>query len=143
MAKLPERIEEALDRAKDARTDAQLLIEQGGSHSGAVNRLYDATFHAAQAVRHAYGKHPTSMDRSANNSGNTSSWRGRRLGRRDDCSGSFTIIDWRRTMGKTKDQHSKLEQLSRGKLRMVLSAWVVNSLDTEDYAFDFEVRPNG
>ena len=46
-------------------------------------------------------------------------------------------------MGKTKDQHSKLEQLSRGKLRMVLSAWVVNSLDTEDYAFDFEVRLMG
>ena len=36
-------------------------------------------------------------------------------------------------MGKTKDQHSELEQLSRGKLRMVLSDWVVNSLDEEDY----------
>ena len=60
MAKLPERIEEELDRATDARSDAQLLIEQGGSLSGAVNRLYYATFHAAQAVLYAYGKNPTS-----------------------------------------------------------------------------------
>lgn len=46
-------------------------------------------------------------------------------------------------MAKKKDHSSELEQLSRGKLRMVLSDWVVNSLDAEDYAFDFEVRPIG
>lgn len=65
MAELPERVEDALDRARDALADAQLLIEQGGSQSGVVNRLYYATFHAAQAVLYAYGMNPRPMDRSA------------------------------------------------------------------------------
>ena len=43
-------------------------------------------------------------------------------------------------MGKRKDSNHELERYSRGRLRMTLSRWVVNSLD-EDYAFDFEVRP--
>lgn len=43
-------------------------------------------------------------------------------------------------MGKRKDWNHELERYSRGRLRMTLSEWVVNSLD-EDYAFDFEVRP--
>lgn len=43
-------------------------------------------------------------------------------------------------MGKRKDRNHELERYSRGRLRMTLSRWVVNSLD-EDYAFDFAVRP--
>lgn len=43
-------------------------------------------------------------------------------------------------MGKRKGRTHELERYSRGRLRMTLSQWVVNSLD-EDYAFDFEVRP--
>jgi len=43
-------------------------------------------------------------------------------------------------MGKRKGRNHELERYSRGRLRMTLSEWVVNSLD-EDYAFDFEVRP--
>lgn len=48
------------------------------------------------------------------------------------------VLDW--CMGKRKVRNHELERYSRGRLRMTLSKWVVNSLD-EDYAFDFEVRP--
>ncbi|GGL36272.1 hypothetical protein GCM10009037_19810 [Halarchaeum grantii] len=43
-------------------------------------------------------------------------------------------------MAKRKDSNHELERYSRGRVRMALAEWVVNSLD-EDYAFDFEVRP--
>ena len=44
-------------------------------------------------------------------------------------------------MGKRKDPNQVLEQQSRGRVRTLLAEWVVNSLDDEDYAFDFEIRP--
>ena len=37
----------------------------------------------------------------------------------------------------------ELEQYSRGLFVARFSDWIVNSLDEEDYAFDFEVRPTG
>jgi len=46
-------------------------------------------------------------------------------------------------MGKEKVPSHELEQYSRGLFLARFSDWVVNSLDEEDYAFDFEVRPTG
>lgn len=46
-------------------------------------------------------------------------------------------------MGKEKPRSHELERYSRGMLQARLSEWVVNSLEEEDYAFDFEVRPTG
>jgi len=46
-------------------------------------------------------------------------------------------------MGKEKGRTHELEQYSRGLFLARFSDWVVNSLDEEDYAFDFEVRPTG
>lgn len=44
-------------------------------------------------------------------------------------------------MAKRKDRNQVLEQYSRGRVQSLLAEWVVNSLDHEDYAFDYEVRP--
>lgn len=44
-------------------------------------------------------------------------------------------------MTKKKDRNQELEQHARGRLKSHFSEWVVNSLDGEDYAFDFEIRP--
>jgi len=44
---------------------------------------------------------------------------------------------------KEKSKNQELEQFSRGMFLTRFSDWVVNSLDGEDYAFDFEVRPTG
>lgn len=46
-------------------------------------------------------------------------------------------------MAKRKDRNHALESESRGVLQATLSDWVLNPLDREDYAFDFELRPTG
>ncbi|NGM71385.1 DUF4365 domain-containing protein [Natronolimnobius sp. AArcel1] len=46
-------------------------------------------------------------------------------------------------MGKRKDSNHVLEEQSKGKVRTELAQWVVNALDDEDYAFDYEIRPVG
>ena len=46
-------------------------------------------------------------------------------------------------MGRKKARTHEIEQYSRGLFVARFSDWVVNSLDEEDYAFDFEVRPTG
>lgn len=49
-----------LRRARDALRDCRVLIDGGGTDAGVINRLYYATFHAAQAVLYARGENPTS-----------------------------------------------------------------------------------
>lgn len=49
-----------LQQARDALNDARVLLNGDGTDTGAVNRLYYAVFHAAQAVLYARGETPSS-----------------------------------------------------------------------------------
>lgn len=51
---------EELDRAREAIQDARVLRDGNGTDAGVVNRLYYATFHAAQGALYALGRNPTS-----------------------------------------------------------------------------------
>ena len=53
-------VEEELSKAREALDDAERLAASGGSDEGIVNRLYYATFHAAQAVLFDRGIEPSS-----------------------------------------------------------------------------------
>lgn len=55
-----ESVEDELDGARDALHDARVLIDSGGSDAGVINRLYYATFHAAQAALYSLGENPAS-----------------------------------------------------------------------------------
>lgn len=52
-----------LERARDALHDARVLLEGDGTEVEVVNRLYYATFHAAQATLYARGENPSSHGR--------------------------------------------------------------------------------
>jgi hypothetical protein len=52
---------EELTKAREARTDATLLLERGGTDEGVVNRLYYAAFHAAQAALYKAGSNRIHM----------------------------------------------------------------------------------
>ena len=43
-------VQEELGKARDGLTDAEALLDAGGSTEGVANRLYYAAFHAAQAA---------------------------------------------------------------------------------------------
>lgn len=47
--------EEKLAKARQALADAERLIDAGGTDGGVVNRLYYASFHAAQAALYVRG----------------------------------------------------------------------------------------
>lgn len=49
-----------LAQARDALTDARVLIDGGGTDTGVLNRLYYAAFHAAQGALYARGYYPAS-----------------------------------------------------------------------------------
>jgi uncharacterized protein (UPF0332 family) len=49
-----------LQRARDALTDASVLLEGDGTTAGVLNRLYYAAFHGAQAGLYASGRNPSS-----------------------------------------------------------------------------------
>lgn len=49
-----------IQRARDVLTDVRVLRDSDGTDAGAVNPLYYATFHAAQAVLYDRGENPTS-----------------------------------------------------------------------------------
>jgi uncharacterized protein (UPF0332 family) len=49
-----------LEQARDALTDARVLLSGDGTDAGVVNRLYYAAFHAAQAVLYDCGENPSS-----------------------------------------------------------------------------------
>ena len=49
-----------LAMARDALADARVLVDGDGTAAGAVNRLYYAAFHAAQAALYEVGENPTS-----------------------------------------------------------------------------------
>lgn len=53
-------VDEELRKAREALRDAERLDESGGSDEGIVNRLYYASFHAAQAVLYDRGVAPSS-----------------------------------------------------------------------------------
>jgi len=53
-------VEDELDKAREALTDADQLTAAGGSDAGIVNRLYYACFHAAQAALYDGDVHPSS-----------------------------------------------------------------------------------
>lgn len=55
-----EAAERELDQAREAFQDAIVLLNGAGSDSGTINRLYYATFHAAQAVLYCRGENPSS-----------------------------------------------------------------------------------
>lgn len=49
-----------LRRARDALSDAGVLLGGDGTETGVLNRLYYAAFHGAQAALYAHGFNPTS-----------------------------------------------------------------------------------
>lgn len=49
-----------LERARDALTDARVLLAGEGTVAGVLNRLYYAAFHGAQAALYARGRNPSS-----------------------------------------------------------------------------------
>jgi uncharacterized protein (UPF0332 family) len=49
-----------LRQARDALNDARVLLDGDGTNAGAMNRLYYAAFHAAQAVLYVRGEEPSS-----------------------------------------------------------------------------------
>lgn len=49
-----------LGRARDALSDARVLLDGDGTDSGVLNRLYYAAFHGAQAALYAHGQTPSS-----------------------------------------------------------------------------------
>jgi uncharacterized protein (UPF0332 family) len=51
---------EELSKAREALRDADRLSDGGGSQQGIVNRLYYASFHAAQAALYDRGVAPSS-----------------------------------------------------------------------------------
>lgn len=55
-----EEVRRELERARDALHDAQVLADGEGTDAGVINRLYYATFHAAQAVLYDRGENPSS-----------------------------------------------------------------------------------
>lgn len=52
--------QQELQRARDALSDARVLLEGEGTDAGALNRLYYAAFHSAQAALYARGRNPSS-----------------------------------------------------------------------------------
>lgn len=62
-------VREELDKARDALTDAEALLDAGGSTEGVVNRLYYAAFHAAQAALYDHDIEPGSHGGVRNRSG--------------------------------------------------------------------------
>lgn len=63
-------VEEEIRKAQVALSDAERLAEGNGSDEGIVNRLYYATFHAAQAVLYARDVDPGSHGAVRNRFGN-------------------------------------------------------------------------
>lgn len=53
-------VREELSKAREALRDAQRLLESGGTDEGVVNRMYYASFHAAQAALYDRGVAPSS-----------------------------------------------------------------------------------
>lgn len=53
-------VDEELSKAREALGDAERLVASDGTDEGIVNRLYYASFHAAQAVLYARGVSPSS-----------------------------------------------------------------------------------
>lgn len=49
-----------LGRARDALSDARVLLDGDGTETGVLNRLYYAAFHGAQAALYAHGNNPSS-----------------------------------------------------------------------------------
>ena len=49
-----------LEQARGALRDARVLLDGDGTDAGVLNRLYYATFHAAQAALYARGEQPSS-----------------------------------------------------------------------------------
>lgn len=56
---MDEYVDEELQEAKDALTDAKILHGTQGTDKAVVNRLYYACFHAVNAVLHTKGFDPT------------------------------------------------------------------------------------
>lgn len=56
---MDEYVNEELQEAKDALTDAKILHGTQGTDKAVVNRLYYACFHAVNAVLHTKGFDPT------------------------------------------------------------------------------------
>lgn len=52
--------QQELERARDALTDARILLAWEGTDTGVLNRLYYAAFHGAQAALYARGRNPSS-----------------------------------------------------------------------------------
>lgn len=52
--------QQELQRARDALTDARVLLEGEGTDAGTLYRLYYAAFHGAQAALYARGRNPSS-----------------------------------------------------------------------------------
>ena len=52
--------DEELSKARRALNDAERLVQTSGSEEGIVNRLYYASFHAAQAALYVRGVDPGS-----------------------------------------------------------------------------------
>lgn len=57
---MDDEVQRERERARAALRDAQVLLEEGGSDEGAINRLYYAAFHAAQAILYQRGHAPES-----------------------------------------------------------------------------------
>jgi uncharacterized protein (UPF0332 family) len=57
---MDESAELELEQAQGALTDARVLLSGDGTDAEVVNRLYYATFHAAQAVLYDYSENPSS-----------------------------------------------------------------------------------
>lgn len=53
-------VDEELEKARQALSDAEQLASAGGSDAGVVNRLYCACFHAAQAALYSHNVKPSS-----------------------------------------------------------------------------------
>lgn len=53
-------IDAEVEAARNALSDARIILEGGGTDDAVVNRLYYAAFHAAQAALYAIGEAPSS-----------------------------------------------------------------------------------
>ena len=56
--------DEELSKARRALNDAEQLVQTSGSEEGIVNRLYYASFHAAQAALYVRGVDPARTEQS-------------------------------------------------------------------------------
>lgn len=57
---MDEHTDDEIEAARNALSDARILLDGGGTDGAVVNRLYYAAFHAAQAALYAVDEAPSS-----------------------------------------------------------------------------------